>query len=623
MFTKRLFIVIGMVGMLLRGFFSSALAAQKTTTWTGLGDARDWFDSGNWDQGIPADNDTVIIGSGSVWLTNSTPELAAFEMTAGTLTFTNWTTILTATSVTVNGGAYYRGGGSHGGRGGYVALSVFEEPGPINGEAAAPMMPGSGGANTGNGHGGGVIRLDATGAVLIDGTLKANGGYANTTTYQGGGAGGSIYITGKTIAGNGTVTAMGGSTTLNGNKGGGGGGRIAVQYDPVVQDGVPLPGLTFSCDGGTGSSAGFRKGVSGTLYFTDTRFLTSTIDRLTGWVQSPGFTNWSIPGDLTIDNVAVRLAHETDGFALDVGGNLTISGNQGRLELGGDTQTLDDYNPYSSGRAPLSLTVGGNLDLENSAVLILYAARTNDPANMFTGSVHVDGDLTIASGAVLYPYSQPLDGGSVDIRARNVTVHGAINADAGGWRWRYGNLGFRAGTAVLGGAGYYRGGGGYGGEGGYVGSSWMYERGLTYGISNAPALPGSGGGGSGARGGKGGGLVHLQTGTLHLYGEITANGGWGDGTYVGGGSGGGIYLDITTLRGTGASLSARGGSATGTGNKGGGGGGRIAMRRRGTHYIGEINIDVAGGDGNSEGIKHGMPGTCWIHQPRGTIFTIR
>lgn len=80
------------------------------------------------------------------------------------------------------------------------------------------------------GRGGGVIRIEVTGELILDGTISANG--ANHE--GGGGAGGGILLVSKTFGGStsGILSANGafGSTRWNG---GGGGGRIAVWYGPA------------------------------------------------------------------------------------------------------------------------------------------------------------------------------------------------------------------------------------------------------------------------------------------------------------------------------------------------------------------------------------------------------
>jgi len=131
-------------------------------------------------------------------------------------------------------------GGGHGGAGAKVSDGTGTG-GITNGIALVPIDAGSGGGEAQalqydangdripNGYGGGAVRLEATGAVTLDGTITANGNAHGF--WGGGGAGGTIYIKSGTFAGaaTGRMTAQGRSGHGNGPwGGGGGGGRIAV-----------------------------------------------------------------------------------------------------------------------------------------------------------------------------------------------------------------------------------------------------------------------------------------------------------------------------------------------------------------------------------------------------------
>ncbi len=81
-------------------------ALGTTRTWTGASDA-DWHTADNWTGNtVPADGETAVIEAGGVvLLTNQTAALAAFTMTGGTLTFSNWTTRLRATELALTNNA--------------------------------------------------------------------------------------------------------------------------------------------------------------------------------------------------------------------------------------------------------------------------------------------------------------------------------------------------------------------------------------------------------------------------------------------------------------------------------------------------------------------------------------
>ncbi|MBI2440277.1 MAG: hypothetical protein HYV35_02785 [Lentisphaerae bacterium] len=123
-------------------------------------------------------------------------------------------------------GANYGSGGGYGGQGGRSAQSAG---GATYGDSNAPVNPGSGGAGRSGygsgGYGGGLVRIEATNTVQIDGAITADG---ETGTY-GAGSGGGIFIRCRNFVGAvaGSLTATGGSKG-DANNGAGGGGRIAV-----------------------------------------------------------------------------------------------------------------------------------------------------------------------------------------------------------------------------------------------------------------------------------------------------------------------------------------------------------------------------------------------------------
>ncbi len=135
-----------------------------------------------------------------------------------------------------------RGGG--GGYGGQGCRGGYSLGGITNGSAVFPDIPGSGGAlfsavHTHYGHGGGLVRIEAAGSVVLDGLMSANGTPASGSVA--GGAGGGINILCGTFAGGaGSLTAngLGGGTW----GGGGGGGRITVWQAKADQREAALAG---------------------------------------------------------------------------------------------------------------------------------------------------------------------------------------------------------------------------------------------------------------------------------------------------------------------------------------------------------------------------------------------
>lgn len=82
----------------------AGMARAETFTWADASGAS-WHTASSWDRGdVPGTDDNVVIGSGSVLLTNATAALASFTMNGGTLTFSNWTTRLSAGEIALQGG---------------------------------------------------------------------------------------------------------------------------------------------------------------------------------------------------------------------------------------------------------------------------------------------------------------------------------------------------------------------------------------------------------------------------------------------------------------------------------------------------------------------------------------
>ena len=181
------------------------------------------------------------------------------RFSSNTLTFTNWTTQLNATNVTIrsngiftlpsafttngmsnrvyissctnltietngsiiaDGKGYsaeqgpgagsqassFGSGAGHGGRG----ADMYTPGGAIYGSTNAPLGPGSGGGYGSGGSGGGSVRIEAA-KVTVNGTITANSG--SVKTYRGaGGSGGAIFIICDTFSGstNGVLRADGG-----------------------------------------------------------------------------------------------------------------------------------------------------------------------------------------------------------------------------------------------------------------------------------------------------------------------------------------------------------------------------------------------------------------------------
>ncbi len=126
------------------------------------------------------------------------------------------------------GGGGYGGAGGNGGNGavGGAAWGNPEEPDGLG-------ASGGGDGSSFAGIGGGAIRLECLGNVVVNGTIRADGGNGTTAerySAGGGGSGGSIWISCNRISGTGSLYARGGNGADGQDRdgGGGGGGRIAI-----------------------------------------------------------------------------------------------------------------------------------------------------------------------------------------------------------------------------------------------------------------------------------------------------------------------------------------------------------------------------------------------------------
>jgi len=155
--------------------------------------------------------------------------------------------------------SYIYNGGSHGGVGGFFSGNVTND-GATYGSVLAPTNAGSGSGSGGDGNtdGGGVVRLIIGGNTTVNGKILADGG---SSSQFDGGAGGSIYITTKTLTGSGTIRAGGGDPDPGqGHTGAGGGGRVAV----VLTGANSFDSVEISSRGSTVAGAGASS--PGTVY---------------------------------------------------------------------------------------------------------------------------------------------------------------------------------------------------------------------------------------------------------------------------------------------------------------------------------------------------------------------
>ena len=478
-------------------------ASGATLIWTGAAGNSNWFDTNNWNGlAVPAAGDSVFITNKVVLLTNATAEyLAEFTITNATLVFSNWDAALRATNVNILGGgtlthltnsaaaavagewipdarvqvicsnftlaaggaiqAEGRGfknacgpghspataGASHGGRGG---ASDTGRATNTYGSVQAPTAPGSGADGTG-GAGGGAVRIEAAGAVVIDGLITAKGGMCPAGYNYGPGSGGAISIACQSFGGGtGGLLQADGGDRRGATAGGGGGGRIAV----IFTNAIGSVGVRFSAMGGVGlytNQADLQNAAQmGSLFLSRTNILGDFFASAGAWqnqvqgawlflADDPGgfLTNWSA-SDLTLSNVCIGLGNNcrlavdrtltlATNCGLFLGTNSTVSCSN--LVLGAKAYFIMRTNATltcsqsaviatNAGvglEAQSAVTCGGNLTLQSSSLLTLREQanfRAGDmildggSAIFWTNPVcHWTGSLTLTNGASLTVYS--------------------------------------------------------------------------------------------------------------------------------------------------------------------------------------------------------------------------
>ncbi len=654
------------------------------SSWTG-GPTGSWSEAANWTNGVvPAAGDKVYIGmDANVTLSETTPRLGALEL-HGTLSMEGWETKLDADTVMIDtngvltckgpyndttdasnrvwvacgdltvcsGGAIdvgskgYRGSRevgqysrkvgcgpgkgaastyvshvSHGGAGCMATIS----PAPY-GDAVEPQTPGSGGGGYTAARGcdgGGVVRIDATNRVHVDGSICAAGGGVvrsnpNLNVNLGEtacGSAGSILVNCAALTGSGTIDAKGTfAYGYDDRTSPAAGGRIALHYDPEAQAAamedyhlvVTAAAGCFSRRYNDSSARGqnrvdyvidtFRTNIwpltstqvdyfctahptPGTIWLQDDLFLKADPGRITGCILN--VSSFTVDHDFALTN---WLAFGEDGFAFTVNGNLSITGVAGRLDLGTVALKTGIGNRHRwLSTIPATLTVTGDLTLVDYGRLEVSAASTNDSIP-YGALIDVGGTFHIGSNAMAVAYSNPTNGGSAFVKIKDLVIDE---------RGILGSLG----AGFSGGRGYrgYGPGGGYGVNSAYFSAASYGGKGGAwtnivpvpdvYGDPWRPDLPGSGGGNFENRWGfsDGGGLVRvLAKNEIRVNGRVIADGQplYADQYGKCGASGGAIWLWCKTFTGSGR-LDARGAddltSKKDYAKTAAGGGGRIAV----------------------------------------------
>jgi hypothetical protein len=412
------------------------------------------------------------------------------------------------------GPTYPCSGAGHGGYGGGSAGNSATG-GITYDSSTAPVDPGSGGGTDSpysfGGPGGGVIRLNVSGTLEMDGIISANGGNGSGAG-GGGGSGGSIWLAVGTLSGGGYIAANGGSGA-DATGGGGGGGMVYIPCNNNSFSG------TITAYGGGGANWG---GAGPTVVQVTGQHTQLILDN--GGHAGPATPlPSSTTTDLTLRNGAVGLPPTSMSL-----GNLLISSNSSLFVSNGT------FYVASFSCANATIQAGGAI----TADLMGYGAGLGS------------GDGHGVESSPYYPCSGGGHGGNGGNSLGNLALGG------GSYDSATSPSSFGSGGGV---ESPYSSGGAGGGAFSLTVSGLLQVNG---------SISANGGNGSGLGGGGGaGGAIKITAGTLTGSGSIAANGGNGAGS-IGGGGGGGciaIYPSANQFSGT---ISAYGGGGANWGGAG-------------------------------------------------------
>ncbi|XP_044471176.1 uncharacterized protein LOC123200112 isoform X2 [Mangifera indica] len=189
-------------------------------------------------------------------------------------------------------------GGGHGGRGACCLADKTKLPEDVWGGDAyswsslhSPESFGSKGGTTSKevdygGGGGGRVKLEIAGFVVVDGSILADGGDGGNK--GGGGSGGSIFIQAQKMTGSGVIRACGGNGFA-----GGGGGRVSVDVfsrhdEPTI---FVHGGNSFGCPENAGAAGTLYDAVPRTLTVSNHNMTTDTETLLLEFPNQPMWTN--------------------------------------------------------------------------------------------------------------------------------------------------------------------------------------------------------------------------------------------------------------------------------------------------------------------------------------------
>lgn len=287
------------------------------------------------------------------------------------------------------------------------------------GSYITPHHTGCKGGGSDPGYGGGIIEVQISRGLHLDGNIVTLGGNANGSN-SGGGSGGSVYIVTQNFSGHGLIDSTGGDGYAYGY--GGSGGRIAVHvnwFREYTGDLVTYGGYAGS---NVPSSDETRNGAGGTVYTTDSNSVgldkkaTIVVNGTTVYLD--GYTKLVIDNDdrnhvlgttVMSDTSSTPYVFEFDEVEANNHAVLWIEGDDselivhkfdgdrtGLMHLQGQQKVYSEYVESTSGYtvAPVSYKIDNGAEIILPSTTILLGTRSD-----MNGLLTMVQNLTIADGA--------------------------------------------------------------------------------------------------------------------------------------------------------------------------------------------------------------------------------
>jgi hypothetical protein len=257
------------------------------------------------------------------------------------------------------------GGGGHGGAGGRGFDASATGGSAYCVSTTLDTIGSSGGAydhGLAGASGGGLIILQATSTITIDGAITADG--ANATDYNGGGSGGGVKIIASTVTGTPTsftTTGGNGGNAFGGRGGGGGGGCTYIGYGSANADIIVSTTAYYSLDG---SATGFEAGGDG-VFLAEMTNTAPTATSLTASQYSEDGTLVEIQvtvDDDDNDDLKMKVEYMDGAACTGFDKDPKMISNPLTVSNGSAPPTLDDAATYQFGATgdPLDTSLGVN-----------------------------------------------------------------------------------------------------------------------------------------------------------------------------------------------------------------------------------------------------------------------